>query len=45
MDPGFRRDDGVVRRWDNGVAISRDEGKELDSGLRRNDGRAVIPDY
>jgi len=22
---------------DNGVAISRDEGKELDSGLRRND--------
>jgi len=49
VDPDFRRDDGVVRRWDNGVAISRDEGKELipafagmtngklDSGLRRND--------
>jgi len=37
VDPGFRRDDGVVRRRDNGVAISRDEGKQLDSGLRRND--------
>jgi len=36
VDPGFRRDDGVVRRRDNGVPISRDEGQELDSGLRRN---------
>jgi len=36
MDPGFRRDDGIVLSWDDSVAISHDDAKKLDSGLRRN---------
>ena len=37
MDPGFRRDDGVVLSRDDGVVVVVTTSEELDSGLRRND--------
>jgi len=32
MDPGFRRDDGIVLSWDDGVVVSRDD--ERGAGFR-----------